>query len=152
MPFLRPIDNIELATRALHSRRGETGNVAARIGFRDGDATPLLPGQEVREDPVLQLRVRELQDGRDAEREARRQAAGRAEAARAGHLVGEDEGVHVVEVLDLDAAGQRADAKTPQPRHRQRGRQRRHQHVRRGEVAEHVLGNRLRLFPFHGVL
>lgn len=70
IPFLRPIDDIMRALLVLGGCRGDMGHIAARFRLRDGNASALLAGQEVREKPFLQFLAAVFDDRGDAKRES----------------------------------------------------------------------------------
>merc|ERR1712093_438631 len=72
-PLLGSINCIRLAILALNSRGLDVGNITSRTGLRDGNASPLLARQQIRQEPILQLFASKLIQWRNTKRHARRQ-------------------------------------------------------------------------------
>lgn len=151
-PLFGAVDDVELAVGGLGGGGLDVGDVAAGVGFGDGDAGALAAGEEVGEEALLQGGAAELEDGGDAVGHAGAEGAGGAGDAATRHLGDVDGGVHVVKVLDLQAAGELAEAEAPQPGGGEGRGQVRDQHVGLGKGGEDGVGDVAGAFEVEGVL
>ena len=147
IPFLGAVNDIMLSILTFDGCRCDVGDIAASVGLGNGDAAPLLAAQQLGEEALLEVLAAELDDGRHAEGHARSQTAAGAREAAAGHLVGVDDGVQVIKVLNAQAAQQLVDAQPLQPLDGEGRRQRGDQHAGGGELAEDVRGHCLGPLP-----
>lgn len=70
LPFLCSVDDVVLAVGGLLRRGGDVGHVAARVGFRDGNARAFSAGEKIGEEPLLELFAAPFDNGRDSKGEA----------------------------------------------------------------------------------
>lgn len=89
VPFLVSVDDIVLAVLGLGRGGGDIGNVGSGIWLCNGDAAPRAPGQEIRQEFLLQLLAAVLDDRGDTEGEARVERTAGAAETRASKLDGQ---------------------------------------------------------------
>jgi len=65
LPFLRSVDYIVLAVRALDRSCGDVRDITTGLGLCDRDTGALLAGKKIREEPLLQVLTAKLDNWGD---------------------------------------------------------------------------------------
>lgn len=98
-PLLLTVDDVVLAVGAELSLAIEAGDVATRIGLSDGEADPLVTGQDTGEDAVDEALLAELEEGRASDSETADEVPDETTGGSAADLIGDDQLVEEIPLL-----------------------------------------------------
>lgn len=144
-PLLDTVDNVELSVGGLLGGSGDVGNIGASVGLSDTQTDSLGTVEQAGEDSLLKGLLGELDHGRQTNTVATKQVPGETSGASSHDLVGDDELVeHVVLLnghrggLDVGVLGQLLVG----------GAERAGKVTSLAHLLEDLLGNLLLLIPF----